>query len=260
MEGRLTELADMIRAHGSFVLPELNLSFYSNKTPVLLSRAKRIPVTACCEKDGVLQLTSGGKLLKVAVNPDADMAESLENGDVSALMVVLEPAGDLLEQLAEGTCNKLWLYNQYAHKLFGQFMKAADCLSATGDGKQCRVPDCPIQARVYQGRPYALVEEDCRECMFCIDCSESGKIYCTGRNRMAVPEDFSRSSEERKAQYDEFLQPDKTGSVAAGLCPYCGAKLQEKQGEKGKFLSCSHYPFCYFTAERQPDGTLWFNF
>ena len=260
MGGFLKTLADIVKAEGTFVLPELTLSFYSDKTPILLSCGKRISVSECFEQDGALRLTSGAKTLMVAVNPDASLSATLENGEVSALMVMVEPGGDLKEQFIDGTCNKLWLYNQYAHKLFTQFMRASDGLPVVDDGKKGCVPDCPIQARVYRGRAYAVVEEDCRECMFCVDCSETDKIYCSGRNRIAVPEDFGRSLEERKAQYDEFLQPDKTGSVAAGFCPHCGAKLQEKQGEKGKFLACSHYPFCCFTAEKQPDGAIWFHF
>ena len=198
MGGLLKELVGLMKTEGTFVLPELSLSFYSDKAPVLLSSAKRIPVTACCEQDGALKLASGTKTLMVAVNPDEERSATLENGDISALIVMVEPDGDLKEQFIDGACNKLWLYNQYAHKLFTQFMQASDCLAVADGGKQCRVSGCPIQARVYRGRPYALVEQDCRECMFCVDCSEPGKIYCTGRNRIAVQEDFGRSLEERK--------------------------------------------------------------
>ena len=242
------------------MLPELSLSFYSDKEPVLLSEAKRIPVDSVDIEDGVLRLMSGGKALVVAVNPDEEMADRLINGAVSALSVTIDSGDGLREQLVEGYAQKDWLYNVYAHKVFGWFLKAADRLFVTHKEQRRRVLDCPIQMRVYGGRPYADFEHDCLSCMFSIDTSEDGILYCTGRQRIAAVEDFKRSLAERKNLYDEFLQPDKTGMVARGICPQCGGVLIEKRGENGAFLGCAHYPFCHFTAEKKPDGSVLFNF
>ncbi len=258
MEGLLRQAAGLIRQTGTFVLPELTLSFYSDKEPVLLSVARRIEVTDCQLADDVLLLTAGNKPLVVSVNPDETLIEKLENGEVSALMVAIEPSLDLQEQLIEGALNKAWLYNVYAHKIFSSFLQASDKLPVMCYGQLKHVQGCPIEERVYQGKAYANLEQDCLSCMFCIDTSEKGYVQCTGRNRLAVPEDFKRSLSERRAVYDELLQPDKIETVTNGLCPHCGGRLVEKTGEKGKFLGCSHYPFCHFTAERKDDGTVSF--
>ena len=37
--------------------------------------------------------------------------------------------------------------------------------------------------------------------------------------------------------------------VANHICPRCGGKLVERQGENGVFLGCSNYPHCRFTAQ-----------
>lgn len=255
----LQRATEAIMEAGSFVLPELTLSFYSDKEPVLLSEVKRILVDDVRAEKGVLRLTSGGKELFVAINPDEDIAEMLMNGNVSALSVTLNPEADFKAQLVDGFVQKEWLYNVYAHKVFGWFLKASEKLLVTRETEHPKVLGCPIQMRIYKGKPYADFEEDCMSCMFCVDTSESGVVYCSGKQRIALVEDFKRSLDERKELYDEFLQPDKIGLVLQGVCPQCGGALVEKHGEAGSFLGCSHYPFCHFTAEKKPGG-IWFNF
>ncbi len=259
MEDIIKQAAEAIAEAGSFMLPELTLSFYSEKEPVLLSAPKRISVEDCRILDGCLQITSGGRPLLVAVNPDELIEKRLLDSDVSALSVTVKPEASLREQVVDGFVNKGWLYNQYAHKVFGQFLSAADKLAVNTHGEHRHVAGCPVESRVYQGKAYANLVHDCYGCMFCVDASENGVVYCTGRQRIAVPEDFKRTLEERKSLYDEFLQPEKIKTVTAGFCPHCGGRLEERNGENGSFLGCSHYPFCHFTAVEKADG-IWFNF
>ena len=42
----------------------------------------------------------------------------------------------------------------------------------------------------------------------------------------------------------EKIQPEKTGEV----CPECGGELVIRDGKYGKFISCSNYPKCKYTA------------
>ena len=259
MEMILQRAAESILQAGTFLLPELSLSFYSDKEPILLSDPKRIGVDSCIVSDGCLQLVSGGKPLLVAINPDEALTEKLMESDVSSLSVWVDVTENLAQQVVDGFANKSWLYNSFAHKVFGRFLSEADKLSVEKSGERQTVWKCPIETRVFRGKAYANFKHDCLGCMFCVDASEEGILYCTGRKRLAELDDFKRTLEERKQKYDEFLQPDKTGIVASGICPQCGGQLIEKNGEKGTFLGCSHYPFCHFTAEKGPKGIL-FNF
>ncbi len=256
----LQQAAAIIREAGTFVLPEVILSFYSDKEPILLSEFKRISVDSVRVENGALRLVCGGKELAAAINPDEETVDALMSGSVSALMVTVDDEEDLEEQLIEEYVNKEWLYNVYAHKIFGQFLQVADRMTVEEQGQHLRTTGCPIQMRVYQGKPYADFQHDCTSCMFCVDASERGAVYCTGRQRIATVEDFKRNLDERKNLYDEFLKPDKTGMVSRGICPQCGGTLVEKNGENGTFLGCSHYPFCHFTAEKKPGGGVSFNF
>ena len=39
-------------------------------------------------------------------------------------------------------------------------------------------------------------------------------------------------------------------SIQNGICPRCGGRLVEWQGQYGSFLGCSNYPRCKFTTQR----------
>ena len=47
----------------------------------------------------------------------------------------------------------------------------------------------------------------------------------------------------------EKTAPEKTGEV----CPNCGGELVIRQGRYGKFISCSNYPKCHYTANLAKD-------
>jgi len=128
----LQQAAAIISAAGTFVLPELVLSFYSDKEPLLLSEAKRIAVDSVFVDGNVLRLFCSGKELAVAINPDEETVEQLISGSVSALAVTIDSEEELTEQLVEEYVNKEWLYNLYSHKVFGWFLKAADKLVSLG--------------------------------------------------------------------------------------------------------------------------------
>lgn len=48
----------------------------------------------------------------------------------------------------------------------------------------------------------------------------------------------------------EKLAPEKTGEI----CPQCGSELVIRQGRYGKFISCSNYPSCKYTAKLPKDA------
>jgi len=182
------------------------------------------------------------------------------NGSDSALEMTIEPdASDFADRLLHDAIHKTWLYNIRAHQMLSRFMRAAEVLAVSCHGERRQVQNCPRQVRVYRGRPYANLDIDCSRCEFCIDSSEEGRLLCTARHRLALPEDFEKPYEERSSLYPEQQMPLKTEMARAGLCPKCGGRLVEKNGSKGPFLGCSRYPFCHFTAERRADGEVSFS-
>lgn len=251
----LERARDVLLKQKTFVLPEVDLCFYSGKSPILLTPPQRMPVETVTLRVDTLVLTSGKKQLVLAVNPGEHTEERLINGDESALSVLLDPgAPDFEEALLNDTTCKSWLYNAYAHKVYRRFLEAADALTVTIEGARRHVANCPREVRIYRGKPYANLDIDCNACEYCIDSSEENVLLCTGRKRLALPEDFGRPYHERSLPHAELAYPQKTEMVKSGYCPKCGAPLLEKRGAKGKFLGCSGYPFCHFTAEKTESG------
>ncbi len=251
----LERARDVLLKQKTFVLPEVDLHFYSGKSPILLTPPQRMPVESVTLGTDTLVLTSGGKRLILAINPGEHTEERLINGDESALSVMLDPkAPNFEEALLHDIACKSWLYNAYAHKVYRRFLEAADVLPVTQEGTRRHVTNCPRQVRIYRGKPYANLDIDCNACQYCIDSSEEHVLLCTGGKRLALPEDFGKPYHERSLPHAELAYPQKTEMVKSGRCPKCGATLLEKSGAKGKFLGCSGYPFCHFTAERTENG------
>ncbi|MBE7010376.1 MAG: hypothetical protein E7418_02665 [Ruminococcaceae bacterium] len=255
MSRMLQQAKNILEASGSFVVPELDLLFYSNKSPILIAPPKRIPLQSVLVLDDVLALESGGKQLMVAINPGESTEERLIGGNDSSLAVYIDVQKEnFASELVHGVHCKTWLYNAYAHRVYKRFLEVADSLSVTYEGERGRVADCPRQVRVYRGKPYAIRELDCMDCEYCIDLQEENVVLCTARNRIAVPEDFGKPYTERSLPHEEMAVLSKTDMVQNLHCPKCGAGLVERQGTNGMFLACSAYPFCHFTAEWKEDS------
>lgn len=257
---RILERAGVVlKIQKTFVLPEVDLHFYSGKSPVMLTPPQRIPFESVSVRTDTIVLESGGKSLILAINPGEHTEERLINGSESALSVMLDPESETFEDdLLYDTVCKNWLYNAYAHRVFRRFLEEAEALPVKAEGTRRHVANCPRQVRIYRGKPYAHVDIDCNACEYCIDSSENNVLLCTGKKRLALPEDFGKPYHERSLPHEELAYPSKTDMVKNGRCPKCGALLLEKKGAKGKFLGCASYPLCHFTAERTEDGSYSF--
>ncbi len=47
----------------------------------------------------------------------------------------------------------------------------------------------------------------------------------------------------------ETLKPESVPNQTSSKCPQCGGNLIERSGKFGKFLGCSNYPKCHYTAK-----------
>ncbi len=255
----LSQAEMLIQEAKVFVLPEVSLMFYSNKSPVLLAPMQKIVPEQVKREQDVLVLECGGKRLLLAVNPNEELIERLANGEESALAFTYEAEGEtFVEELLAGTMCKTWLYNAYAQKIFRRYLQTADRLPIVNRKGRRQVPGCPRQVRVYRSQPYANLDMDCNACECCIDNSEPDVVLCSARQRFVLPEDFGKPLSARSVPHADMEGPTKTELVRAGLCPKCGNKLQERKLKKGNFMCCTAYPFCHFMAEKMENGEVLF--
>jgi Competence protein len=162
---------------------------------------------------------------------------------------------DLKEVLINGNQSKVWIYNGKRREVYDRFLEQAEYKKIINRNCTSHVDYCPVQKRIWKGKPYANFMDDCDECEFCISYTsilkEEGEdersILCTGKNRIAHLEDFDIPIEKRRQDYEEKREEEKYELIGLGICPYCGSALKIKKGKYGEFFGCSNYPHCEFT-------------
>ena len=100
---------------------------------------------------------------------------------------------------------------------------------------------------------FANFTDDCLYCKYCISHSYKMGFLCSGRRRVATVKDLKTPEEQRIRDSNNELAAEREAAFAAGRCPYCGAKLVERNGNYGKFWGCWAFPHCRFTASVDPN-------
>lgn len=165
---------------------------------------------------------------------------------------------DLEQVLFHESENKKWVYNSLCEKWLQRFLSVSEKKYILQRGFALHVDNCPIQQRIYRGKPYANVMYDCICCEYCIgfiqnDTSEEEYILCTGKRRIAEIPDFSSNETDRIQAAKEEKEREKMELIAKGFCPNCDGKLVPRRSKHGDFLGCNNYPHCRFTFSHNPE-------
>lgn len=200
---------------------------------------------------------SGGKYFFVEIfvtHPiDKEKLEKIRKENISTIEVDLSSLSqeisieDLSDILINDSFLKVWKYNRLSEHWYKRFVEVADEKPTIGRGMAIHVDYCPIKMRVWNGKPYANYIDDCQGCEYWIS-SSSGKILCSGRQRISSIADFSIPEEIRIPSSDKTFEEEKPVDISDGKCPRCGGRLIKRKGMFGEFWGCSSYPYCTFTA------------
>lgn len=106
--------------------------------------------------------------------------------DLSKYSQALTP-DNLTEILINSIKNKYWIVNkkqQFAQKKLSQFI---DIKERIYRGQAKHVDNCPIKARVFRGKSYANIFDDCAGCEYCLDIldnfnEEKMFVICGGKS------------------------------------------------------------------------------
>ena len=103
--------------------------------------------------------------------------------DLSTLEINLSAAPrDLgrkdLEELVVGAgTQKRWIHNAFAERRRRRMLAEATARDTIYRGFALHVDGCPLPARVWRGKPYAKVIDDCVSCEHAIEI-EDGRVFC----------------------------------------------------------------------------------
>lgn len=152
----------------------------------------------------VMIYTSGRPLMiEVAVTHfvDQEKWQRIKKLGISTLEISLDkfarnPTFDELKlEVVESVALKKWLFNARAQMILGQARRLADRKTTISRGMATHVDECPINARVWHGKSYANVLDDCLYCEYCIEGGlNSMYIYCSGRRKLDSYQDFVKLS------------------------------------------------------------------
>ena len=121
--------------------------------------------------------------VRVTHGIEAQKLARIRSLDLSTLEIDLSAAPrDLgrkdLEELVVGAgIHKRWIHNAFAERQRRRMLAEATARDTIYRGFALHVDGCPLPARVWRGKPYANVIDDCVSCEHAIEI-EDGRVFC----------------------------------------------------------------------------------
>lgn len=270
------------------VIPPVYIHFpFSCKPSVLLQEAQTLPISKVeleTHFDGIIPdvvVYSGNHKFFVEIyvthSIDEEKLQKIKTHQISTVEIDLSDRTDpvSLEELSDVLLNnstqKQWKYSVKAENWYRKYLSVSEKREITKKDELIywwHIYDCPIATRMWDGKMYADLGNDCMRCPYCIENhKKEGYILCSGKHRIADQHDFSIDEHERtkgkqdseKKRYNTrlaYLEQNLRKNIAFP-CPNCGCILNEKKGTQGSYWGCSMYPKCKFLIWEKEDGSFY---
>jgi len=157
--------------------------------------------------DVIIELMGRKMIVEIAVTHFIDEAKhkKLRQLDISTLEVDLSKVNrqislaDLEEILIDGLENKKWTINTKAIEVRRKLEIIGVEHEIVHRGMAAHIDNCPIRARVWKGRPYANLIDDCFYCDYFFDSrgnewSSHTHITCLGHEKEKIDQIISRQN------------------------------------------------------------------
>jgi hypothetical protein len=197
-------------------LPAVHIHFDSHRSPLLLAPEQTFALDDVHEErrtgdifPDILAVSGTTPLMiEIRVTHAVDEAklQKIRARGISTIELDLSAAArtfspdDLADTVINRTDGKTWLFNAKAEKLKRLFLQSGVRKNSIRRGLALHVDDCPIEARIWKGKPYANVIDDCVNCQFALgvgptmDC-----IVCGGRHKLKTFHDLRAFYKQRDA-------------------------------------------------------------
>jgi hypothetical protein len=202
----------IIEQERQLMLPQVMLKFQGSKSPWVLSKAQRVSVDDVRVEsrlgvhipDVLARIGDHRLAIEITVTHKTDdkKVQCLSRHGCSILEIDLsgQPRFLSLEELKElivnGVAQKRWRFNSYSEQLRREVELACERKALVSRGLALHVDDCPIPARVWRGKPYANVIDDCWSCEHCVQSGVSGTenssapLLCLGKSGIVTYQDW----------------------------------------------------------------------
>ena len=194
---------DILAKRKEIVLPEVALNASYGFPRIVVAPQRRYAIesaeverkTGSIIPDVIVEVSGRQLLVEMTVThgvDDAKLAKIRELG-LSCLEIDLSDAPrdlgrEALERIVvDGSAQKRWLHNVRANEARNRMLADATLLASVERGFAWHVDGCPIPARVWKGKPYANVIDDCIGCEHMLAASGDVGVICDGFRALRRP-------------------------------------------------------------------------
>jgi hypothetical protein len=185
----------ILEQQGQIFLPAVMLHFNGGARDMVLAEAQRYSLqTVTLEQrlgsvipDVVATVKGRPLLIEIRVTHAVDNTklQKLRQLGISAIEVDLSAASRSFDMetlkplIVDASENKSWLHNTFAEQRRQELFATGVRKPFLRRGFALHVDDCPIPARVWKGRRYANVVDDCAGCVHALDV-DPRSVLCNG--------------------------------------------------------------------------------
>lgn len=202
-----------LEEHKEIALPAVQIDFDSYRDPLPVSPERTFPLdkVRAEERTGdivpdILAYSGGVPLLiEIRVTHEVDEAKAakIRRLGISAIEIDLSSfcrnftREELADAVIRQTANKKWVFNAKSAKLKKQLLATGQYIKTVHRNGPVHADGCPIVKRVWNGKPYANVTDDCLYCEYNLSVGpNSNSIICGGVHKITTLEglrDFLKS-------------------------------------------------------------------
>ncbi|MEO1036984.1 MAG: competence protein CoiA family protein [Pseudomonadota bacterium] len=190
---------DALLENHKITLPMIEVKFSSYRAPIVLESARTHDLeSVVLEKrlgnivPDVLVHIEGEPLIvemKVTHEVDSEKFEKVRALGISAIEIDLSDLDrnmsliDLKEHVVDPSPRKKWLHNVVAQTKHDQLVSSAHLKRRISRGMAGHIDYCPLPARVWKGKPYANIIDDCMACRYAMEIGPGrSSITCAAFN------------------------------------------------------------------------------
>lgn len=206
------------------ILPSVYVTFHSGKNAELLSPAFSVPIDRielerhfdAVVPDIVIYTKEKKIFVEIYVTHPVDEQKlsKLRELGISCMEIDLHDVAfttteEFSRFLLNDYSNKKWIYNNAADRYYQLFRSNAQALKTVWHGLALHVNDCPISARIWRGKSYANVIDDCFYCKYNCEliCSDHNEInddspcavLCLGKAKVSTVEELKEYLQKKQA-------------------------------------------------------------
>ena len=194
---------EIIAEHRQMVLPAVEIEFPSSTWRRGIAQERRYEIESVDVErklgaiipDVVVRVRDRPLLVEVKVTHGVDDQKLKKIRELGLSCIEIDLSGierdlsreNLQEVIVDDGASKRWVHNVRAHEERKKVLSEAILLESVDRGMAVHADGCPIRARVWNGKPYANMVDDCVGCehMMTLDFDEG--VICDGFRARGVP-------------------------------------------------------------------------